>query len=1046
MKKLLYCAAALAVAFFAGSCQQEKLEPVQESTAVTFTVEAPAAVQTRAIADGLNVNELVYEVWLTNTLGDLTQNAQKLYRATTDMKVEGGVNKATLTLDLVNDQKFTVLFWAQVKDADPAYNTEELTKVTYARSEYNANDESLAAFYAVAYVDNCQHVKKDGSSTTSQVTLYRPFAQLNLGTLNTSTAYTVKLLRSKVKVTKVNTVFNVATSKATEPAEMIFKENAVPADPSVLEVNASSYQYAGMNYLFAGDNITVEYDIWTSLNGGMEAKVNNTVGSVPLKENYRTNIIGNLLTSKVDYEIVVDAEFNVPDEYVGDGVVIAKNSDELLAALKKTDAPEHLTIELLGNQTKAVTPVEYQIPVGANEPKYYFGGDKTRTITINANGNKINFVHKNGDWNYIRMVNEDAKWIINDATLTNSGKNDGPWNRHDIRFYNAVELNDVTSDKAIALLNDGKINNVKITEDGDVYGLWITAEGQTVDIDGLSVTAGRGIAIKDEYVGSPAKVNLAVENSKFTTSKKSAVLVTSTAGAVINWGEDNDITGVAADPINAVWVDEDRKQYASEVKVEGASKVVEGAVENVQASGQEALKEALAAAKESENTVVVNVEEGTYGTLPALTSNVVLNCAEGTVFEGKSGVNINGATVIGATFSNPSDAAAAGTVNGTFKDCVFEGYNGLRWCYAGETVVFENCVFSGDLYGVHFDGGQNAVIFKNCTFSGFNAFGGAITMATFDGCTFVANGKSGYNGANLWGNTTMTNTEFTFDGTATEWVDLCGSSKGTYTFNGCTVCGEPMPIETIGVYTDNNDEVDITYNGVYYENYKTSTFISTAEELVTFANDVNVNKNSFAGKTVYLMADVDLDGIDWEPIGQTGNCTFNGVFEGNNHTISNLSVDSEEETGANYSSGLFGWIEAHTWDGKHGVVKNLTIDGATINGHHNCAVVAGYLIGRVENCHVKNAEVNCTVANDEANGDKAGSIAGILAEANAFIKDCSATTVTIKAGRDAGQIVGAALNGWDKHVTGCTATDVTVEANGTGTGKNIRNELVGRLK
>ena len=71
MKKLLYCAAALAVAFFAGSCQQENLEPVQESNAVTFTVEAPAALQTRAIADGLNVNELVYEVWLTESFDKL---------------------------------------------------------------------------------------------------------------------------------------------------------------------------------------------------------------------------------------------------------------------------------------------------------------------------------------------------------------------------------------------------------------------------------------------------------------------------------------------------------------------------------------------------------------------------------------------------------------------------------------------------------------------------------------------------------------------------------------------------------------------------------------------------------------------------------------------------------------------------------------------------------------------------------------------------------------------------------------------------------------
>lgn len=318
MKKILLFASALAGLFFAGSCQRENLEPVGGNGQVTFTIEAPAAIQTRTIADGLNVNELVYEVWLTNTLGDLTQNAQKLYQATTDMFLENGENKATITLDLVNDQKFTVLFWAQVKEAE-AYDTDELSAVTYAKSEYKANDESLAAFYAVAYVNDCQHVKKDGTATGSLVTLRRPFAQLNLGTLNTSTAYDVALVSSKVKVTNANTQFNVATSVASEDKVVEFVMNAVPSNPAKITVNDVVYEYAGMNYLFAGDNATVEYDITTKIttdtgSSSMEGTVNNTVSSVPLKENYRTNIVGNLLTSKVDYQIIVDASWAAEED------------------------------------------------------------------------------------------------------------------------------------------------------------------------------------------------------------------------------------------------------------------------------------------------------------------------------------------------------------------------------------------------------------------------------------------------------------------------------------------------------------------------------------------------------------------------------------------------------------------------------------------------------------------------------------------------------------------------------------------------------------
>ena len=68
MKKILLFASALAGLFLAG-CQRENLEPEQAGQQVTFTIEAPAAMQTKAIADGQNVDQLVYEVWLTPLSG-----------------------------------------------------------------------------------------------------------------------------------------------------------------------------------------------------------------------------------------------------------------------------------------------------------------------------------------------------------------------------------------------------------------------------------------------------------------------------------------------------------------------------------------------------------------------------------------------------------------------------------------------------------------------------------------------------------------------------------------------------------------------------------------------------------------------------------------------------------------------------------------------------------------------------------------------------------------------------------------------------------------
>ena len=399
MKKILLFASALAGLFLAG-CQRENLEPVQAGQQVTFTIEAPAAMQTKAIADGQNVNQLVYEVWLTPTLGDLetSAGAQKLYQGLADMVSDGTVNKAELTLDLVNDQKFTVLFWAQVAHT---YDTRELTAVGYKEGQLDAlkaNDESLAAFYGVAYVNDCRNVKINGDSASPVVTLKRPFAQLNLCTLNTSTAYVVDMLESEVIVENVPTVFNVVNGveDVTSYAKVTFDMAAVPSDPATITVNNKTYQYAGMNYMFAGDNITLEYNIKTALNGQSEATVNNVISDVPLKENYRTNIVGNLLTSQTDFEIIVDAAFNEPAEVVAvwDGSSVTEptverdaTTGEIVYVVDEASDLAWFAQIVNGTLTRAATDAEYDFkltadidlgnhpwtPIGINDKQCYTG-------------------------------------------------------------------------------------------------------------------------------------------------------------------------------------------------------------------------------------------------------------------------------------------------------------------------------------------------------------------------------------------------------------------------------------------------------------------------------------------------------------------------------------------------------------------------------------------------------------------------------------------------------------------------------------------------
>ena len=248
MKKLIYCAAALATALFAGSCQQELLDTPAGETTVTYSVELPGEV-TKAIGDGTNVDELIYELWIVGEDGEITRESTRLYQKTLVNKQE---NKWIVTLNLVQDQTYKVLFWAQVEkpEGHENYNTNNLTAVTYAADitkDYSTNQEDYAAFYASKVISTFTTPKRE------TVTLKRPFAQINIGTENTlqsEDGYTIDMNNSYVQVRGIPTTFNVATSVTSDPtATITFNEFKVPSE--TLTVDQKPYEYVAMNYVFA---------------------------------------------------------------------------------------------------------------------------------------------------------------------------------------------------------------------------------------------------------------------------------------------------------------------------------------------------------------------------------------------------------------------------------------------------------------------------------------------------------------------------------------------------------------------------------------------------------------------------------------------------------------------------------------------------------------------------------------------------------------------------------------------------------------------------
>jgi hypothetical protein len=366
--------------------------------------------------------------------------------------------------------------------------------------------------------------------------------------------------------------------------------------------------------------------------------------------------------------------------------------------------------------------------------------------------------------------------------------------------------------------------------------------------------------------------------------------------------------------------------------------------------------------------------------------------------------------------------------NVTVQNVTIKGSNAQRYAYAKGDVVFENCTFEGTgVYAIHYDGTTGAnILYKNCKIVGWVAIAGGHNSLTFDGCEIYGNGAYGV--IRTYGDATVKNC--TFDVKNVNTND--GYQDGLHAV-GCTITVENCK----NVNGDVTDLFNTSSGGKFVmDGANVDLVINTAEELFAFANDVNVNGNTYAGKNVFLAADIDLENAAWTPIGQTGATEFKGTFDGQNYTIKNLNIDSSAQTGGHYSSGLFGWAEGKT------TIKNVKVDGATVKGNHNVAVIVGYTYsGRISNCVVTNANIVGTHANSDACGDKVGLIVGYAGNESRFT-NCSASDSTVVAGRDGGQLIGA---GYNVSVSGCTAENVTVTAGGDCTGANVNNSVIGRV-
>lgn len=823
MKKLIYSAAALAMMLFAG-CQQELPEPVAQESTVTYSVELPG-VQTKAIGDGFNVDQLVYEVWKTDeaevrNLWD-SETATRLYQKTVPMATIDGEQKTTITLNLVHDQNYTVLFWAQNSEAvdnAPAYVTTDLRAVTYAKTvtdgSYLSNNENMAAFYNVAFL-KADEVEMSGAR---RVELKRPFAQLNIATKNTPEEYEVTINKSKVQISNVPTVFDVAQNIAAKPADgieaspkvseeasFIYGSDYVPGcsaedkEPLTLTVNSSDYEYVAMNYIFASDNVTVEYWIDATLTATNpldgennatattdEVVIYNKVPEVPLKENYRTNIIGNLLSSNTSYEVVIDASWddvNDPD-LNGDGYLKEVWDGKYIQKPYYNESEGRYEISLASELAWLAAAVNGKIPATKadfEEPQTFAGQTFLLMEDIDLAG---------ALWTPIGSIKGENK---EQYSMNFRGTFDGNG-----KTIKNLTVNNPDVAGLFGYMTSGTVKNVTIDGfdlDANHYAGAIVGwvEGSKVTIDGCTVMNGQiDLSVVDGDLGDKAGAIVGfAHGGTYSNNTVDNVVINGyrdlggVAGCLQSDGK------VSNNTVKNVKVTADQTPAYAEVKAANAGKVV-GRInsDNVTIEGNEAtdnveVKAIVDSAAEinvaqGEDDTFVFLNEGEYtfdqeveveGSLQVAPGNEVVINAEG------NAVNVGTPTDYGLIVSGEGASLEINNANIESKGGAVAATNGAEVTVKGGSIAV-NSISTSARYLIYAVGEGTVVNVEGGEYSwdptknqkrAYIYVGAGATVYVKGGTFGKASTRSGYT-AGILGDGTVVITGGTFGFDPTKWV------------------------------------------------------------------------------------------------------------------------------------------------------------------------------------------------------------------------------------------------------------------------------------
>lgn len=680
-KNLFKTFAIAAMTVLAGACAKEQVASGDgETVEMTFNVDVPeTTITTKGLSDAAQVDELICQVFLNDgnytPVPDLNQT------------VEVKNKKAKVTFNLVKGQKYSFAFWAQVKGTG-YYDTRDLRAVKMNVDAVKANEPKMDAYFAQK---NFQAFSTATEKDT-KITLYRAVAQVNFGTINSDRKDKLGIVKSKIKLTEVPTVFDVVRGNMDDaysvPAAIEFKENAL-VEEKLLAAD-KKYDYVATCYVFAHKDqklTDATATFWVDIRdskGNFTTTRTVSAPNAPYKRNMRTNILGDLLTVNQDFNIVVDPDFKGGD----------KTYDSVSANLEKGATVTLAENYSVDSESKGVT-----LDVGV-------------TSVLNLNGKKFSNENAVTD-------NKAALQVHGDLTINGEGE---------VYCAGGAVNNAIIVEQGGHLVinggtyNVGKANSGKSNATIFVFGPDINGRNGSVEING-----GVFMAEADTNDGTLFVLNQSDDITDNCFSVKGGTFVGFNPASVNE--AHGTITSFVAEGYKSVETTYEGKQ-AWEVKP----------VEPV--GTQEDFKTAAA----EENATVV-LSSGTYNIPDGIADGVTILGSEGTVIDIPAQINCGGKhlTFKNVTMTSPNKdyTGIIHVASVKYVGCTIEGQ---PFSYA-DNAVFEKCTFnqtSSGSYNIWTYGSKN-IAFNNCV---FNCAGKSVLIynegtlsagiVTFDKCKFVA--------------------------------------------------------------------------------------------------------------------------------------------------------------------------------------------------------------------------------------------------------------------------------------------------------------------